>query len=63
VARGYAGHSDNTSDATTTTHVRASLHEVATALATLTGEVHPLMHAEDRTDKFWTASAISQAAD
>ena len=59
VARGYAGHSDNTSDATTTTYVRASLHEIATALATLTGEDHPLMHAEDSTDKLWTASATS----
>jgi hypothetical protein len=59
VARAYAGHSDNTSELTTTTYVRASLHEIATALAALTAEDYPLMHAEDRTDKFWTASAIS----
>lgn len=43
VARAYAGHADNGNDAgTTTTYVRASLHEIATALATLTGEPHPL---------------------
>ncbi|MFI6784428.1 tyrosine-type recombinase/integrase [Micromonospora sp. NPDC050276] len=43
VAREYAGHSGGGSDAgTTTTYVRASLHEVAIALAALTGEPHPL---------------------
>lgn len=43
VARAYAGHNDSGSDAgTTTTYVRASLHEVAAALAALTGEPHPL---------------------
>ncbi|MFG3558315.1 tyrosine-type recombinase/integrase [Micromonospora sp. NPDC047557] len=43
VAREYAGHSGGGSDAgTTTTYVRASLHEVAVALAALTGEPHPL---------------------
>jgi site-specific recombinase XerD len=42
VARAYAGHSGNDNDAATTTYVRATIHEVATALATLTGEPHPL---------------------
>jgi integrase len=43
VARAYAGHTDSGGDAgTTTTYVRASLQEVAAALAVLTGEPHPL---------------------
>lgn len=43
VARAYAGHSDSGSDVgTTTTYVRASLQEVAAALAALTNEPHPL---------------------
>jgi integrase/recombinase XerC len=44
VARAYAGHTDHGGDAgTTTTYVRASIQEVAAALAALTGEPHPLM--------------------
>lgn len=43
VARAYAGHADSGGDTgTTTTYVRASLQEVAAALAALTGEPHPL---------------------
>ncbi|MGY3520847.1 tyrosine-type recombinase/integrase [Micromonospora sp. PTRAS2] len=43
VARAYAGHSDSGGDVgTTTTYVRASLQEVAAALAALTNEPHPL---------------------
>jgi integrase len=43
VARAYAGHTDSTGDVgTTATYVRASLQEVAAALAALTGEPHPL---------------------
>jgi site-specific recombinase XerD len=43
VARAYAGHTGTGGDAgATSTYVRASLHEVATALAALTGESHPL---------------------
>ncbi|GAA2219080.1 hypothetical protein GCM10010429_51800 [Micromonospora olivasterospora] len=43
VARAYAGHSDSGGDVgTTTTYVRASLQEVAAALAALTNEAHPL---------------------
>jgi hypothetical protein len=43
VARAYAGHTDSAGEAgTTATYVRASLQEVAAALAVLTGEPHPL---------------------
>ena len=43
VARAYAGHTDDNGDAgATSTYVRASLSEVAAALAALTGEPHPL---------------------
>jgi len=43
IARAYAGHTDTGGDAgATTTYIRATLEEVATALATLTGEPHPL---------------------
>lgn len=42
-ARAYAGHAEGGNDAgTTATYVRASVHEVATALAAMTGEPHPL---------------------
>ena len=43
VARAYAGHTDSTGHAgTTATYVRASLPEIAAALAALTSEPHPL---------------------
>jgi integrase len=42
VARAYAGHSESDHDVATTTYIRASVHEVAAALAALTGEPHPL---------------------
>ncbi len=41
IARAYAGHTDHTGPATTT-YIKADLHAVATALATMTGEPHPL---------------------
>jgi integrase/recombinase XerC len=41
-ARAYAGHADRHNEATTTTYVKATIHEVAAALAQLTGEPHPL---------------------
>lgn len=41
VAREYAGHSGK-NGGTTATYVKANLHEVAAALAVLTGEPHPL---------------------
>jgi integrase len=43
VARAYAGHTDRAGDgATTTTYIRANRGEIATALAAMTGEPHPL---------------------
>lgn len=48
VARAFAGHTDNHDGGTTTTYVKASVHEVATALAALTGEQHPLALGEWR---------------
>jgi hypothetical protein len=41
IARAYAGHTDNTGPATTT-YIKADLQAVATALAVLTGQPHPL---------------------
>ena len=47
VARAYAGHTDSGSETgATATYVRASLTEVAAALAALTGEPHPLATTE-----------------
>ncbi|MCI2422691.1 site-specific integrase [Saccharopolyspora sp. K220] len=44
IARAYAGHTESSSgDAgTTTTYIRATIEEIATALAALTSESHPL---------------------
>lgn len=42
VARAFAGHNGRRDTGTTATYVRADVYEVALALATLTGEPHPL---------------------
>src|SRR2546423_1788757 len=42
VAKEYAGHTDGDGNGSTGTYVRATLEEVAAALAALTGEAHPL---------------------
>lgn len=42
VARAYAGHAGRNDAGTTSTYVRADIDEVASALAVLTGEPHPL---------------------
>ncbi|HLL66416.1 MAG TPA: site-specific integrase [Micromonosporaceae bacterium] len=42
VARAYAGHDGKDDAGTTATYIRADVYEVARALATLTGEPHPL---------------------
>ncbi|KZM75588.1 tyrosine-type recombinase/integrase [Nocardia terpenica] len=42
VARAYAGHAEGKSEGSTVIYTRASLEEVALALAILTGEPHPL---------------------
>jgi integrase/recombinase XerC len=48
VALAYAGHAETPNDAgTTARYVKATLEEVATALAALTGEPHPLAIASD----------------
>ncbi|WP_232533721.1 site-specific integrase [Plantactinospora sp. KBS50] len=41
IARAYAGHTDSTGPATTT-YIKADLQAVATALAAMTGQPHPL---------------------
>ena len=46
VARAYAGHTDSGEAGATSTYVRASLPEVAAALAALSGEPHPLATSE-----------------
>lgn len=45
VARAYAGHGGRNDAGTTATYVRADVHEVACAVAALTGESHPLAKA------------------
>jgi integrase/recombinase XerC len=47
VARAYAGHAGKNDAGTTTTYVRADVYEVALAVATLTGEPHPLAPGPD----------------
>lgn len=42
IARAYAGHTDNNTNGSTDTYVRATLHEIPAAVASLTGEDHPL---------------------
>ncbi|WP_238005815.1 tyrosine-type recombinase/integrase [Dactylosporangium sp. AC04546] len=43
VAREFAGHAEGGNDAgSTTTYVRATIHELAAAVAAMTGEPHPL---------------------
>ncbi|MCX4098020.1 tyrosine-type recombinase/integrase [Nocardia sp. alder85J] len=46
VARAYAGHAESKSDGSTVIYTRAGLEEVALALATITGEAHPLAATE-----------------
>ncbi|MEW2475456.1 site-specific integrase [Micromonospora gifhornensis] len=45
IARAYAGHTDSTGPATTT-YIKADLQAVATALAAMTGQPHPLAMTE-----------------
>lgn len=47
IARAYAGHFEHSGEVgTTVTYVKAGIHEVATALAALTNEPHPLARQE-----------------
>jgi integrase len=60
VAQAYAGHAGHGRDGSaTTTYVRASVSEVATALAALTGEPHPLALTEPGQPQDRTAFMIS----
>ncbi|GAA2351835.1 site-specific integrase [Dactylosporangium salmoneum] len=43
IARAFAGHTGRNDAGSTSTYVRADIHEVATATAALTGENHPLV--------------------
>ncbi|WP_037069292.1 tyrosine-type recombinase/integrase [Pseudonocardia acaciae] len=45
IARAYAGHTHSTGPATTT-YIKADLQAIATALAAMTGQPHPLAHHE-----------------
>ena len=53
VARAYAGHNGRSDAGTTSTYVRADVHEVAAALAGLTGEQHPLVREAAGPPRFW----------
>jgi integrase len=41
IARAYAGHTDSVGPATTS-YIKADIHEIATALSAMTGQLHPL---------------------
>src|SRR6266480_3213457 len=56
IARAYAGHTDSTGPATTS-YIKADLYAVATALAAMTGQAHPL--AEPRDPRTWWGSVRS----
>jgi integrase len=49
VARAYAGHTHRGDAGTTATYVKATLQEIAQALASMTGESHPLADADPMT--------------
>ncbi|MFC4945846.1 tyrosine-type recombinase/integrase [Pseudonocardia sp. GCM10023141] len=51
VARAYAGHNGRSDAGTTTTYIRADVHEVAAALAAMVGEPHPLAFIEPDPDQ------------
>ncbi|KZM72710.1 tyrosine-type recombinase/integrase [Nocardia terpenica] len=55
VARAYAGHTDSTG-AATTTYIKADIHAVATALAAMTGQPHPLAVPVDELHPVWRRS-------
>jgi integrase len=57
VARAYAGHTDSTG-AATTTYIKGQLQEVATALATMTGQPHPLAVVTDDVESLLRATRL-----
>jgi integrase len=56
IARAYAGHTDSTG-AATTTYIKADLQAVATALAAMTGQPHPLATTSGPHDLYRGATA------
>jgi integrase/recombinase XerC len=50
IARAYAGHNGKSDAGSTSTYIRADLHEIALALASLTREAHPLAPTPDDID-------------
>jgi integrase len=58
VARAYAGHTDTTGPATTT-YIKADLHAVATALAAMTGQPHPLAIQAGGPEDPWSAWPVT----
>ncbi|MFG1918188.1 tyrosine-type recombinase/integrase [Micromonospora sp. NPDC048898] len=55
IARAYAGHTDSPGSSTTT-YIKADLHDVANALSAMTGQPHPLARLADHADRWSQAS-------
>ncbi|MFJ6151646.1 tyrosine-type recombinase/integrase [Micromonospora profundi] len=55
IARAYAGHTDSPGSSTTT-YIKADLHDVANALSAMTGQPHPLDRLADHADRWSQAS-------
>ncbi|MEV4496146.1 hypothetical protein AB0J84_10620 [Micromonospora arborensis] len=51
IARAYAGHTDSPGSSTTT-YIKADLHDVANALSAMTGQPHPLARLTDHADRW-----------
>jgi site-specific recombinase XerD len=56
-ARAYAGHTDSTGPATTT-YIKADLQAVATALAVMTGQPHPLAVRIEHPDRLFRGTRL-----
>ena len=56
-ARVYAGHTDSTGPATTT-YIKADLQAVATALAVMTGQPHPLAVRVEHPDRLFGGTRL-----
>jgi hypothetical protein len=59
-ARAYAGHTDKRGPATTT-YIKADLHAIATALAAMTGQPHPLAVAGSHCRRAPSVASVSRA--
>ncbi|MGC4795727.1 tyrosine-type recombinase/integrase [Micromonospora saelicesensis] len=51
IARAYAGHTDSPGSSTTT-YIKADLHDVANALSAMTGQPHPLARLTDHAERW-----------